>query len=169
VDCSRIHRANHESDTLMPDAASSDSTQKAPPADQPAFITSGQSAVFDPKDPFTSAAKSELVMNVIRKHPGLSNTLINIHRPMAGPPTTSRPSAGATWTPETGIQQAKANLDQARQRDDEMGEAVRDFCEAVMFYLEENQATENAELQREEKGADAMHIKRLMAAEASKH
>lgn len=145
VACSKIHRENHPAD---PDPA----PKPTPPVLQPPPIDAHNTSANN-ESPFQVLENSEQLQFLFKKYPRLRAQLLEIHAATLEPASAKSkipasllkdlPSKGDGWNAEKGIASGKQALRKARKAAGEDGEAIREYTELVLHFMDKSNAKAN--------------------------
>ncbi|KAH6900088.1 hypothetical protein B0T10DRAFT_554634 [Thelonectria olida] len=149
VACNKTHHENHPPDPeprSKPSPAPTQTQPLAPPSVSPNIQP------VDPSNPFHALENSDKLLLLFQKYPFLPNQLLQIHAATLPPREPSDPKKAAIpasllkglppkkekWNDDIGIQNGKEALRKARRADGEVGEAIREYTELVLYLTNNN-------------------------------
>jgi len=167
ISCFKIHKENHPPEEAPKPAGAS--TKVPEPVKK------------QDRHPFSVLDNSVELRRLFNKYPNLSRRLKKIHEatlpprgegitkgglPWKLPSTEHRGKKEEPWTREVGLRRGRDALRKARVDPNEDGDAVREYCETVLYLLSKAENRDATELVRQEvaKG-DAEFVERLMEME----
>ncbi|KAI6780376.1 putative zinc-finger proteinc-like protein [Emericellopsis cladophorae] len=142
VACNKVHREVHAGEPI---------TAPPPPKPAPTTEAADDSAVRGRKfrHPWQTLQHSEELQWLFSKYPRLPSQLLQIHA-ATQPPPVQKPKIPASllrdlppqdqsngWDKDKGIERGKEALRRARKADGEDGEALREYSELVLHFMEE--------------------------------
>ncbi|KAJ4424463.1 hypothetical protein N0V82_000787 [Gnomoniopsis sp. IMI 355080] len=139
VVCFRTHKENHPPDPILP------------PKPVAKEITNNQNKSRKREHPFSVLDNSPELDRLFKKYPSLPSKLTHIHKATLPPKDEQPPSRGGLpwnlnqapgyqsnkprWSHDTGLKRGKEALRKARTDPGEDGDAVREYCELVLYLL----------------------------------
>lgn len=176
--CNKIHHENHPPDP-EPSPKPVEPPQAAP-KEAPPPVTAAVAAANKRNNPFHALdSASDKFRMLFAKYPGLPEQLNDIHAATQPPSETTQnngsipasllkglPNRKETWNHDQGIKNGKEALRRARKAEGPNGEAVREYCELIMYLMnEQDNVGAAALLQKQTAMQDSELIERLMAEE----
>ncbi|CAN8103613.1 unnamed protein product [Discula destructiva] len=150
VACFRPHKENHPADPPKPAPAPAAATETA----------ADQNKTRKRKHPFSVLDNSPELDRLFKKYPRLPSKLTHIHATTLPPKDEQQHQSGRgglpwnlsqapgyqskvpKWSHDTGLQRGKKALRKARTDPGEDGDAVREYCELVLYLLAKEEDTE---------------------------
>ncbi|KAK4212862.1 protein HIT1 [Rhypophila decipiens] len=133
VACNKIHKENHP----PPPPPDEQPTSTAQPADSNS--TTSQRSQSN-NDPYEVLLRHRVEFDrLMGRYPGLERILFNIQKSTLPPPDDPSANGGPQqreiWSGEVGLRRGVAALKKARTNPGILGDGVREFCELVMYLL----------------------------------
>lgn len=148
VVCFRKHKENHPPDPVLP------------PETVAKEATDGHNKTRKREHPFAVLDDSPELQRLFKKYPSLPSKLTHIHKATLPPKDEQQQTPGRgglpwnlnqapgyqskkpRWSHDTGLKRGKEALRKARTDPGEDGDAVREYCELVLYLLSKQKDTE---------------------------